>query len=154
MRQTDMMDLPFPVPTADSAGFWINTATGRLAIQQCKDCQAYQFPPLETCRLCNGTLQWTPISGRGRVYTFIVQEHVISPVFASHCPYAIALVAPDEAPHVRIPGRVEGDPAHVKIGDRVQALITASGDGERCFPVFDHEENAKDSHQPILDDKI
>ena len=132
-----MADLPpQPLPNPDSAGYWEHLARGELAIQRCTACRQWQYPMLERCRRCGGELQLERTGGRGTVHSFIVEHHRVAPGFDDQRPYAIALVALDEAPEVRLSGRVEGaNPAEVQIGARVQAEIVELPGGEHRIPV-------------------
>ncbi len=128
---------PQPAPDADSQAFWASLETGMLALQRCAACGAWQFPPLERCRHCAGALALAPVSGAGTVHTFIVEHHKVAPGFDAERPYAIALVALDDAPHARVPGRVVGARAEeIRIGARVQAEIVPLPGGPRRVAVF------------------
>jgi uncharacterized OB-fold protein len=122
---TEAIELPpQPRPDPDSEGFWKHIEHGHYSLQRCQSCRQWQFPNLERCRKCGGELQLEPVSGEGTIHTFIVEHHKVAPGFDDLRPYAIALVCPDEAPHVRIPGRIIGaDPSEVSIGARVQAEV-------------------------------
>jgi len=128
---------PQPRPDPDSAGFWTHSCEGRLSLQRCGACSRWQFPPVERCRHCNGALSWQPVSGRGTVHSYIVQHHNVAPGFDELRPYVIALIAPDQAPHVRLPARlIDVDPAEVRIGAPVEAVIVPLPGGEMRVPVF------------------
>jgi uncharacterized OB-fold protein len=134
-----MSALPPPQPRLDpdSAGYWTHASEGRLSLQRCGSCARWQFPPVERCRHCDGALSWQPVSGRGTVHTFIVQHHNVAPGFDALRPYVIALVSPDEAPHVRLPARlVDVDPVKLRIGAPVEAVIVPLPGGEIRVPVF------------------
>ncbi len=127
MSAGDAIELPpRPLPDADTDGFWKHLAGGHFSLQRCQGCREWQFPNLERCRRCRGELILEPVSGEGTIHTFIVEHHKVAPGFDDLRPYAIALVTPDEAPDVRIPGRIIGTaPADVEIGARVQAEVVA-----------------------------
>lgn len=131
------MHPPQPAPGLDSKPYWDALANGDLAIQRCASCRRWQFPPLERCRHCNDELELTAVSGRGSVYTFIVQHHAVAPGFESLRPYAIALVALDEDPAIRLPGRILGDARAIAIGARVRARIEPIAGGDFAAPVFE-----------------
>ena len=131
------MHPPRPAPEIDSKPFWEALASGMLAIQRCATCRRWQFPALERCRHCNGALELVRVSGSGSIHTFIVQHHAVAPGFDALRPYAIALVALDEDPEIRLPGRVLGDPRAVAIGARVRARIEKVAGGELAAPVFE-----------------
>jgi uncharacterized OB-fold protein len=128
---------PQPRPDPDSAGYWRHAAEGCLSLQRCASCERWQFPPLESCRHCNGTLSWQPVSGRGKVHSFVVQHHNVAPGFDEMLPYVIALVTPEEAPHVRLPARlIDVDPADVQIDAPVEAVVIPLPGGDVRVPVF------------------
>ena len=128
---------PQPLPDVDSEGFWLAAKEGRLALQYCAACQKHQFPPLEGCRSCGETLSWKTVSGRGVIHTFIIEHHMVAPGFDDKLPYAIALVCPEEAPHVRIPSRIVCDDlSDVVVGARVTATLEDLPGGDFKYPVF------------------
>lgn len=128
---------PQPLPSLDSQPFWDRLARGELAIQRCLDCRAWQFPFIARCRRCAGVLAVEAISGRGTVYSYIVEHRRVAPGFDHLLPYVIALVTPDEAPDVRIPSRLpDVPPDAVWIGMPVQAQILPLAGGAYAAPVF------------------
>lgn len=128
---------PQPLADPDSEGFWEHVRNGHLSLQRCKRCREWQFPNLERCRRCAGELQLEPVSGEGTIHTFIVEHHKVAPGFDDLRPYAIALVKPDEAPHVRIPGRIVGAaPEDVEVEARVQAEVLDLPGGDRRIVGF------------------
>jgi uncharacterized OB-fold protein len=128
---------PQPGPDIDSEPYWAQLARGALALQRCAACAQWQFPPLEVCRHCAGALAFARVTGAGAIHTFIVEHHKVAPGFDAERPYAIALVALDEAPHARVPGRIVGaKPGDVRVGARVQAEIEALAGGARKVAVF------------------
>jgi uncharacterized OB-fold protein len=128
---------PQPLPDVDSEPFWEQLERGALALQRCEACGAWQFPPLERCRRCAGALVYRALSGTGTIHSFIVEHHRVCPGFDAQRPYAIALVALDEAPQLRVPGRVAGAKlADVRIGARVQAEVVPLAGGGRRIAVF------------------
>jgi hypothetical protein len=122
--------LPLPLADPDSKGFWEHAAQNELALQRCEACSSFQFPPLERCRLCGGVLHWQAISGQGTVSSFIIQHHVIAPGFASEVPYAIALITPLEAPHIKLPARIFGSHLGLTVGEAVRVVFA------RCIGGF------------------
>ena len=106
--------------------------SGELALQACKRCDAVQFPPEDVCRAC-GSLELgaRPSAGRGVVVSVAVVHHAVHPLLRPHVPYAVALVALDDAPHVRLLGNVLNRPHDaVAIGDPVRVVFEALRDPE------------------------
>jgi uncharacterized OB-fold protein len=78
-------------------------------------------------------LDFEPVSGRGRIETYVVVEHAPSPVFASRTPYVVAWVELPEQPHLRVLGDIVGcAPEEVRIGLEVGVVIDRidTGDGQ------------------------
>jgi hypothetical protein len=48
--------------------------------------------------------EWTKVSGRGKLYSWIVVEYPTHDAFRGDAPYAVAMVEPVEEPGVRLPG--------------------------------------------------
>lgn len=107
---------PLPVADAVSAPYWEAARRHRLVLQRCGECAAYQFPPLPACRSCHSTaVAWVEVSGRGTVFTFTVMHDTLIPGLEP--PYVVALVAPEEAPALRITANIlECSVAAVRIG--------------------------------------
>ncbi len=107
-------------------------SSGTLALQACSRCAAVQFPPEDACRRCGSFALAARVSpGRGVVESVAVVHHAVHPLLRSRVPYAVALVALDDAPHVRLLGNVLNR-AHdqVAIGDRVRVAFEEVTDPE------------------------
>jgi uncharacterized OB-fold protein len=130
-------DPPQPAPSIDSKPYWDSLKAGVFAIQRCTACREWQFPMIERCRHCAGELKLEPLSGRGSIHTYIIEHRKLAPGFDALLPYPIGLVNPEEAPHVRIPGRVMADSLDaVKIGAAVTAEIVDLPGGDYKLPVY------------------
>ena len=134
----DSMPPPQPVPDARTLPYWEHAGRGELAISRCSSCAEWHFPPPEFCRECGSAdFEYVTLSGRGSVYTFIIQHHRVAPGFAAALPYAIALVTPDEAPEVRLLGRVVDTPiGAVKIGKPAQVVFVDHKGGDFTIPCW------------------
>src|SRR5581483_3509369 len=97
-------DFPLPDTTWEpTRPFWEAAARGVLAVTRCNLCGRYVWYPDGTCRHCGGTrLTWTPVSGRGRLFSWSVVHRAFIPQLADKTPYATGLVAIDEDPAVRL----------------------------------------------------
>lgn len=133
---TDIAAPPQPAPDPDSRPFWDCLREGTLAIQRCTVCAHWQFPLLERCRMCGGEVAMKALSGRGTIHTFIIEHRVVTPGFDHLLPYAIVLVTPEEAPHVRLPGRLDADAAAACVGLPVQAEVIPLPGGDFNVAVF------------------
>ncbi len=100
---------PIPAPDDLTRPYWDAAKRHELRIQRCTACSEYQHPPQATCEQCGGaTLEWAPISGRGVIYTYIIDRRMMTPGFNE--PYVVAQINPVEAPRttVRITANIRG----------------------------------------------
>jgi len=117
---------PLPAPSPLTEPFWKATREGRLVIQRCIRCGEYVWTPQLVCRTClTETLEWTPVSGRGAIYTFVVIHRAATPAFKA--PYTIVVVQLDEGPHI-LSDMVDVDPADVRIGMPVEVAFENAGE--------------------------
>ncbi len=118
----------FPLPDLEwppTRPFWQAAAEGRLAIPRCEMCGRYVWYPQATCYACQGTrLTWTPVSGRGRLFTWVSVQRAFLPQFAGEVPFVPALVALAEDPAVRLVTRlVDYDLAALTIDMPVEVVF-------------------------------
>ena len=45
-------------------------------------------------------MRWSPVSGRGKVFSFVIYDRVYHPAFAEDVPYVVALVELEEGPRL------------------------------------------------------
>jgi uncharacterized OB-fold protein len=122
-----------PVPDADGAPFWRYAAQGELRVQCCADCGEPRFPPRPCCPSCQSfATEWRPVSGRGRVWSYVVPHPPLLPDYAAQAPYNVIVVELEEAPRIRLVGTLVSeagapldslDPRTVRIGTRVRAVF-------------------------------
>jgi uncharacterized OB-fold protein len=88
---------PLPTPSELTQGFWEAAARGELVVQRCDGCGLLRHYPQPMCAACHSTdWTWTPVSGRGVVYTFTVTHQAFHPAWAGAVPYAVATVELEE----------------------------------------------------------
>ena len=105
---------PRPAITPDNA-FWFEGAKEhRLLIQQCDPCGALRHPPEPRCAAC-GSYEWHAheASGRGTVYSFVVNHYPQVPAF--DYPLPVGLVALEEGTRL-VADLVDCDPSDITIG--------------------------------------
>jgi uncharacterized OB-fold protein len=123
---------PLPQLTPLNQPFWDGTRNGKLVMQRCKDCQSWVFCPRPVCGECGGDqLEWTPLSGRGKVFAFTVIREVVGRAlrgFAPDIPYVTAWIDLDEGP--RLCSNIIGCPIdRVSIGMNVEVVFEDTGEG-------------------------
>lgn len=108
--------------TLNDARYWNRTRGLGFALPHCSDCGQFHFYPRPACPFC-GSDRVLPavVSGKGSIYSYSVVHRAPGPAFADDVPYAIAIVATDEGPHLLT--RIAGiDPDQVRIEMRVRVL--------------------------------
>jgi len=124
---------PRPSITRDNA-FWFDAAKeGKLLIQKCASCGQLRHPPGPMCPSCH-SLEWGTIeaSGRGTVYSFVVNHYPQVPAF--EYPLVVAVIELDEG--TRFVSNIIGvDAADVEIGMPVVAEFVAF-DEDLTLPQF------------------
>ncbi|MFE3400064.1 Zn-ribbon domain-containing OB-fold protein [Streptomyces anulatus] len=133
--------LLLPVPDEDGAPFWEYAARGELRVQACASpaCGEPRFPPRPCCPHCGSfASHWREMSGRGRLWSYVVPHPPLLPAYAEQAPYNAVLVELAEAPHIRLAGNVVAspdaplnsvDPARLRIGAPVRAAFCPVGPG-------------------------
>ncbi|MET9845720.1 Zn-ribbon domain-containing OB-fold protein [Streptomyces ossamyceticus] len=126
-----------PVVDIDGAPFWEYAARGELRVQTCADCGEPRFPPRPCCPHCRSFAhEWRPLSGRGRIWSYVLPHPPLLPDYAEQAPYNVILVELANAPRIRLVGnlvseagaRLDSVPAdRIRIGARVQAVFTPQG---------------------------
>lgn len=122
-----------PVTDADGAPFWAYAARGELRVQSCGECGEPRFPPRPCCPHCRSfASEWRLMSGRGRVWSYVVPHPPLLPAYAEQAPYNVVVVELAEVPRIRLVGNlVTGagaplnslDPGRIRIGARVRAVF-------------------------------
>ncbi|MFJ5709691.1 MULTISPECIES: Zn-ribbon domain-containing OB-fold protein [unclassified Streptomyces] len=125
-----------PVIDEDGAPFWEFTARGELRIQACaeEDCGELRFPPRPCCPHCQSfATEWRRMSGRGRIWSYVLPHPPLLPDYAAQAPYNAVLVELADAPRIRLAGNVVTapdaplnslDPARLRIGAPVRVAFT------------------------------
>lgn len=105
---------PLPKPTETSRPFWDAAKQHHLQLQHCGGCQSFIYYPRDRCPHClSDQLEWRPVSGKGKVYSYTTVRRASVRSFADK-PYVLAIVELDEG--VRMTTNIEAPPESVKIG--------------------------------------
>ncbi|MEU6882871.1 OB-fold domain-containing protein [Streptomyces sp. NPDC046712] len=122
-----------PVVDEDGAPFWEHAARGELRIQSCTDCGELRFPPRPCCPHCQSfRSEWRRMSGRGRIWSYVLPHPPLLPDYAAQAPYNAVVVELADAPRIRLVGNVVAapdapldsvDPARLRIGAGVKVTF-------------------------------
>ncbi len=117
----------------DAAPFWSGTARGELLVQACTTCGHRRLPPRPMCPACRSVRhQWTRLSGRGTIWSFVVAHPPLLPAYQAVAPYNVIIVALDDDPTLRLVGNLvarpdgpinEVDPSTIRIGAPVHVVF-------------------------------
>jgi uncharacterized OB-fold protein len=120
----------------ENEAFFEYASRGELRIQSCAACDRMRFPPRPICPWCLSVRSnWRLVSGRGRIWSFVVPHPPLLPPFSDLARYNVVVVELEEDQLIRLVGNVvlDGnseplrfvDPAELKIGSPVQATFPA-----------------------------
>jgi uncharacterized OB-fold protein len=122
----------------DARPFWEGTARGELLVQKCADCGRMRIPPRPMCPQCRSIAnEWVRLSGKGRVWSFVVPHPPLLPAYAELAPYNVIAVELDEDPSLRLIGNLvasadgainEVDPHAIEIGEPVRVVFAKVDD--------------------------
>jgi uncharacterized OB-fold protein len=110
---------PRPALTRDNAWWFEGAKQGKLLIQRCTSCGRLRHPPRPMCPYCH-SLEWDSVeaSGRGIVYSFVVNHHPQVPAF--DYPLVVGLVELEEGTRL-VSNLVGVAPSDVVVGMPVMA---------------------------------
>ena len=92
---------PLPKINADTKEFWEGCKEHVIRVQKCADCGLVRWPPSFICPQCHSRkTDWIASTGKGSVYTFVVNHIAYHPAFQEDLPYVVAVVELDEGPHL------------------------------------------------------
>ena len=129
-------NLPAPAPDVnpETAPFWAATARGELLVKQCEDCASLIWYPRSLCPECGSPrTRWQPVSGRGQVYSYTVNNRGEGP-YRDYGPYVLAYVELDEGPRL-MTNIVEAEPGALAVGLPVEVTFHDTGEGN-ALPRF------------------
>ena len=130
-----------PLLTPETSFFWTAGAEGRLKILRCADCGRYQHPPLALCPACHGErLEPSPVSGRGRITTFTINQEKWLP--GLEVPFVFAVVELAEQDELYVFTNILAPPETVTIGQAVTVCFEQHEDV--WLPMFRPEEAGDD----------
>ncbi len=77
--------------------YWDYLKQHDFRLQRCKKCGHIRFPALPVCTDClSPETEWVPMSGKGRVYSFVRFQQLYHKGWEDEIPYNVAYVLLDE----------------------------------------------------------
>ena len=122
-----------PPMTEANRPYWDGLAAGELRLQVCTSDRTYRFPQSPVCPAClSPDFTWQPVSGRARLWSWIVMHQRYFEAFDGERPYPVAFVQLEEGPFMM--STVVGDPATLSVDADV--TLTFKPVGTRRIPCF------------------
>src|SRR5438874_7981406 len=130
-RGSETMPKLIPVADALSQPFWDAVNERRLVLQHCAACDRLQYPPQQTCQVCNSAagLTWKEVAGRGHIAASIVIEDGRLNRRMPDQPYNLAMVTLDADKRVNFYSNLPGTPPY-----KVPVGAAAEGTFEEVAP--------------------
>ena len=111
---------PVPKIEPEAAAYWESLKQHAMRVQRCQTCGEWYFPPSTHCPKCLSTdVEWTPVSGRGVVWSSATMHRPYLPAYEAEIPYNLAIVELAEGPKLWT-NVVDVPPDRVEIGMAVE----------------------------------
>lgn len=162
----EYLGMPVKISELDSENreFYSYCAKHDLHLQRCDDCDLLRYPATTACPFCSSPkATWTPVEGKGTLYSYGEIHHAIQPAFRKHTPYLLLLVEldsqrgkPDQFDGLRMTANLataDGDLAtpemvkQVGIGTRLR-IVYKDVDENVSIPLFTIDEEADQPSKP------
>lgn len=114
---------PLPRITPDNRPFWEAARRHELRLQRCGECGRFWYPPGPVCPDCLAEhFEWSQVSGRGIISSWVVFHKAYFPAFAAEIPYAVVQVELEEGPRL-ISSLVGISREEIRIGIPVEVVF-------------------------------
>lgn len=117
----------------DAGPFWAAARERRLVVQRCGACGTLRFPPHAFCNRCHHhDADWTQLSGRGRIWSYVTVHSPTMPAYEPFTPFPVIVVELEEDRSIRMVGNILSDeqapinsvdPACLSIGLPVEVMF-------------------------------
>jgi uncharacterized protein len=113
-----------PHASAWTQPFWDAAQRNQLLGAKCVNCGTFRLPPAPFCFNCQTQdIEWVELAGTGRIFSFTVVRHPLSPELSDCVPYVAGVVEIDGTQGAgarMISNIIDCDVETVKIGDAVE----------------------------------
>ncbi len=89
---------PLPLITSADKPFWEAAKRHELMTYRCLNCGAYYSVVIDCVKCSSPRMEWVKVSGKGKIYTYVVYHQLYNPVWKENIPYNAAWVQLDEGP--------------------------------------------------------
>ena len=136
MTTTAGIDRPVRRMDPYAAQFWEFTKQEEFRLQQCDDCGKFRWPPAPVCDGClSEAFTWTPLTGEGRLLSWVVFHRQYFPEYPT--PHHVLIAELDQGPLFIAPP-VDLPVESLQEGMRLRVTWSPARDafGEYNLPVF------------------
>ncbi|MGE0682716.1 MAG: Zn-ribbon domain-containing OB-fold protein [Candidatus Binatia bacterium] len=92
---------PLPAITTLSEPYWYGLRRRELKMPKCNDCGKIWYPPSPFCPSCwSRNFTWQPLSGRGKVNSWVIFHQAYFSSYKDDIPYNVAEVELEEGPRL------------------------------------------------------
>ena len=92
---------PLPIIDEDNAPSWEYAREHQLRMQKCAGCGHIRFPVSLICPRCHALeTEWIRLSGKGKVYSYVIYHQAYHPAYKDDIPYAVAIIQLKEGPRM------------------------------------------------------
>ena len=115
---------PLPRPNRLSRPYWDAAKEHKLVIQHCKTCGEKWMCPSNRCPEClNMDVEWIPVSGKGKLWSWVIFHQLYYDGFRADLPYNVAYVELEEGPRARLCTNLVGDISKAKCDAPVEVVF-------------------------------
>ena len=117
--------------------FWEGCRAGELRIPRCRDCGRWVWYPASACPECGGGRhEWTRVSGRGQLFTWVRVHRAFLPGYKDRVPFLTALVELEEDARLRLAAFLrDAPPGGLRVGLAVEVTFERV-DERLTLPIF------------------
>lgn len=125
-----------PAVTPISQPFFDAAREGTLVLQSCENCGGLWFPPTTNCPTClSDAVMWKPVSGKGRIWSWIRMHQPYMSAFKDEIPYVVAFIELEEGPTL-VSGLSGFDDAQIACDVPVEVTFEELGPDATPMPFF------------------
>jgi uncharacterized OB-fold protein len=97
MMRNQEMGKPLPGISEENKPFWDYMKQHEFRVQKCLECGKLFYPPTPMCPHCMSMeSEWVKLSGKAKVYSFVIVHQARHPAFAKEAPYVVAIIETEE----------------------------------------------------------
>jgi len=97
MMRNQEMGKPLPGISEENKPFWDYMKQHEFRVQKCLECSKLFYPPTPMCPYCMSMKsEWVKLSGKAKVYSFVIVHQARHPAFSKEAPYVVAIIETEE----------------------------------------------------------